>query len=209
MPLALRSRRFAALAFDVSCLSRRDGLRTTLGTVTHTTFARHELHVLIKPLDAVEAVSLESRLRIGEAGPGSLPALAEFNRRRCDTRATHRFADNLARRYHGLIAHENAELAGYYWWLDATAEPHPHLARLGIELGPRDVYGFDFVLDERHRGAGRAVDFLFQVESRLRELGYERLWGYVDGANTAARWLYSMRGYQVARTLQRRRGSMR
>ena len=210
MPRSLQPRRFAALASDVSCLYRRDGLRPALGTVARGVgFARHELHVLVKALEAADAVSPAPRLRLDEAGPESLAALAEFNRERCDTRATRRFADNLARRYHGLIAHEDSDLAGYYWWLDATAEPHPHLARLGIELTPRDVYGFDFFLDERHRGGGRAVDFLAQVESRLRTRGYERLWGYVDGENTAARWLYSMRGYEVARTLHRRPGAMR
>jgi GNAT superfamily N-acetyltransferase len=210
MRRAPHSRRIAALAYDVACLARRDGVGAVAHSVAATTFARGDLHVLVKRLDAIEPIAFAPRLRLSELGRASLSELAEFNRRRCDTRASHRFAANLERRYHGFIAHDDGELAGYYWWLDATAEPHPHLGRLGIELAPRDVYGFDFLLDERHRGEGRAVDFLHQVETRLRERGYDRLWGYVDGANTAARWLYSMRGYEVAHTLPgRRRASMR
>jgi GNAT superfamily N-acetyltransferase len=202
-----------ALASDVRCLARRHGPRAAariLGAaVLDSAFPRHDLHVLVKPLDAIGQISFEQRLRVGEVGPESLVALAEFNRARCDTRASHRFAANLERRYHGFTAHEDGRLVGHYWWLDDTAEPHPHLQRLGIALGPQDVYGFDFFLDERHRGEGRAVGFLFEVESRLRERGYERLWGYVEGANTAARWLYSMRGYETVRTLRGRRGAMR
>ena len=207
-------RRLSALAFDVRCLARRHGARATArivgAAVLDSAVPRHDLHVLVKPLDAIAPVSFEPRLRVGELGPQSLRALAAFNRARCDTRASRRFEGNLGRRYHGFSAHEDGALVGHYWWLDATAEPHPHLARLGIELGPGDAYGFDFYLDERHRGDGRAVDFLFQVESRLRDRGYERLWGYVEASNTGARWLYSMRGYETVRTLRRhRRGTMR
>jgi GNAT superfamily N-acetyltransferase len=208
MPLR-RLRRCATLASDVRCRARRDGLRATARDVAGAAFGQSELQVLLKRLDAVAAISFEPRLRLSELGPESLAELDTLNRRRCDTTATHRFQADLGRRYHGVTAHEDGELAGYYWWLDATAEPHPHLAVLGIELAPRDVYGFDFFLDERHRGGGRAVDFLFQIESLLRERGYERLWGYVEAANTAARWLYSVRGYEVARTLRRRRISLR
>lgn len=207
-------RRLRALTFDVRCLARRHGVRATariLGAaVLDSALPRQDLLVLVKSLDAIAPISFEPRLRVDDLGPESLGALAAFNRDRCDTRASERFEANLGRRYHGFTAHEDGALVGHYWWLDATAEPHPHLARLGIELGPRDAYGFDFFLDERHRGEGRAIDFLFQVESRLRDRGHERVWGYVDASNTAARWLYSMRGYATVRTLRRhRRGAMR
>jgi GNAT superfamily N-acetyltransferase len=202
--------RFAALARDVACMWRRHGLPTMVRTIADKAFARDDLHVVIKRLDSIAPLPFAPRLQLAEIGPNALAELAELNRRRCDTRASHRFAANLERRYQGFTAHADGELAGYYWWLDAGAAPHPHLDRLGIELAPGDVYGFDFLLDEHHRGDGRAVEFLFHVESRLRERGYERLWGYVHGANTGARWLYSMRGYEVAHTLHgRRRSSMR
>ena len=47
--------------------------------------------------------------------------------------------------------------------------------------------------------AGNSVEFLHKVETRLRDLGYETLWGYVVADNKPARWLYSMRGYRPVR----------
>jgi ribosomal protein S18 acetylase RimI-like enzyme len=87
------------------------------------------------------------------------------------------------------------DVAGYYWWVDAGAG-HPHLERLGIRLGPRDVYGYDFFLAEEHRGGGRAGEAVYGVETALAARGYEGLWGYVRADNLPARWLYSTRGYE-------------
>jgi GNAT superfamily N-acetyltransferase len=209
----LRDIPLAALASDIRCLARNHGTRSALGTVGRglagSLYDREEVQVLVKRLDAIQPISFPPRLRVDELDPGSLPALAELNRARCDTRADHRFARNLQRRYHGFTGHENGVLAGYYWWLDARADGHAHLDRLDIELGAADVYGFDFFLAESHRGEGRAVELLYHVETRLRDRGYERLWGYVSAGNGPARWLYSLRGYEVARTLRVRPGSLR
>ena len=68
-----------------------------------------------------------------------------------------------------------------------------------MELQDGDVYGFDFFLAPEHRGDGRAVEFLHAIETRLRGRGHDRLWGYVRGDNRPARWLYSMRGYEVVK----------
>jgi GNAT superfamily N-acetyltransferase len=202
----------AAVASDVRCLARTHGLRTALGAVARgvtDSYATDELQVLVKPLDEIVPMAIPSRLRVEDLGPGSLPALAQLNRARCDTRADRRFARNLERRYHGFIAHEDGTPAGYYWWLDEDAQGHDHLEQLGIRLGRTDAYGFDFFLAEAHRGEGRAGEFLHHVETRLRDRGYERLWGYVSERNTPARWLYSTRGYSVERTVRRRPGAMR
>jgi GNAT superfamily N-acetyltransferase len=189
-----------ALAVDIGCLARRDGARATLRKVGGA-FPRSELLVLVKRLEATEAITFERRLVVSELGPGSLPALAEFNRRRCDTRATERFTSDLARGRRGFVAHDDGRLAGYYWWADGD---HPHLARLGVTLAARDVYGFDFYLAAEHRGDGRAVEFLYAIELALRERGYDRLWGYVRGDNRPARWLYSSRGYEVVKHVRSR-----
>jgi GNAT superfamily N-acetyltransferase len=209
----LRERPLAALASDLRCLARTQGARSALGTlgrgVAESVYAREDIHVLVKRLDDVTPISFAPRLRVAEIDTGLLPELAALNRARCDTRADHRFARNLRRRYRGFAGREDGTLAGYYWWTDSRAESHAHLDRLGIELGAADAYGFDFFLAAAHRGEGRAVEFLHHVETRLRDLGYERLWGYVAGTNTPARWLYNLRGYEVAGTRRLRRGSMR
>jgi hypothetical protein len=43
------------------------------------------------------------------------------------------------------------------------------------------------------------------VESRLRDLGYETLWGYVVADNKPARWLYGLRGYRPITKVAARR----
>jgi GNAT superfamily N-acetyltransferase len=182
-----------ALARDIACLTRRDGLRVTTRKLAGA-FGRRELLVLVKRLDAIEAITFEPRLTLSELGPGALPALARLNRRRCDTRANGRFASDLEHGFRGFVAHVDGELVGYYWWADRE---HPHLDRLGVELAHGDVYGFDFFLAEEHRGDGRATEFLYAIETALRERGYARLWGYVRGDNRPARWLYGARGYEV------------
>jgi len=165
-----------------------------------------ELIVLAKRLDDIEAIALEQRLEIAELHAADLPALAGFNRRRCDTRATARFAAGLDRGDRGFVARlDGGEVAGFYWWADRD---HPHLDRLGIRLADGDVYGFDFFLAEEHRGEGRAVEFLHGIETRLRAFGYERVWGYVRADNRPARWLYSMRGYEAVDSVHLKLGRM-
>jgi GNAT superfamily N-acetyltransferase len=208
----LRSSPLAALAADLRCVARRRGSREAVDLARRTLVATVrpvEVLVLLKALDAVAPITFTPRLQIADLGPASLPELAELGRRTCTTRADGRFAANLERRYHGYIASEAGRPAGYYWWHDASACPHPHLARLGIRLGPGDVYGFDFFLAEEHRGEGRAVEFLHAVETRLRDAGHRRLWGYVAAANAPARWLYAARGYETVRALHLRPASMR
>jgi GNAT superfamily N-acetyltransferase len=189
-----------ALAVDIGCLVRRDGLRTTVGKVGGV-LARSELIVLVKRLDAIEEITFERRLEVTELDRGSLPALTALNRRRCDTRASERFAAALAGGRRGFVAYDDGRLAGYYWWADGD---HPHLDRLGVTLADGDVYGFDFFLAAEHRGDGRAVEFLYAIELALRERGYDRVWGYVRGDNRPARWLYSSRGYEVVKHVRSR-----
>jgi GNAT superfamily N-acetyltransferase len=197
--------RLRALASDIGCLARRDGVVPTVRKIGRG-LGSEELIVLAKRLDDIEEIAVEQRLEIADLGPADLPALAGFNRRRCDTRATARFAAGLERGDRGFVARlGGGEVAGFYWWADRE---HPHLDRLGISLAEADVYGFDFFLAEEHRGEGRAVEFLHGIETRLRALGYERLWGYVRSDNRPARWLYSMRGYEAVDNVHLKLGRM-
>jgi ribosomal protein S18 acetylase RimI-like enzyme len=185
--------RLRLLARDVVCLARTGGLGR-LGEVV----GNAELLVIVKRLDDIAPITVESRLSVEELDASALPALDRFNRRRCASRATARFASDLAAGRCGFVARARDEIAGYYWWADAGTG-HPHLGALGIELGPRDVYGFDFFLAEEHRGGGRASEVLHGVETRLAARGFESVWGYVRADNRPARWLYRMRGYEETR----------
>ena len=190
---------------DVGCLLRRDGVRETVRRVAGG-FRQGDLLVLLKRLDEIHDISFHAALEIEDLAPHSLSALAELNRRRCDTRANARFAADIEHGYHGFVALLDGGIVGYFWWTDGD---HPHLRRLGVELQPGDVYGFDFFVAAEQRGEGRAVAFLHAIETALVERGYTRLWGYVRADNRPARWLYSMRGYEVFKHVRLRVGRMR
>jgi GNAT superfamily N-acetyltransferase len=201
----------AALA-DLRCLYRRHGLRELLrklaGRVRSIVSSREEVVVLRKDLRAVTEMEFSESLRIEELKPSDLPALFEFNRRRCDSKANGRAVADVRQGYQGFAGYVGGELVGYYWWVDREIEPsHRDIERyaLEIQLDDRAVYGFDFFLLEEHRGGGNSVEFLHKVESRLRDLGYETLWGYVVADNKPARWLYSMCGYAPVRRVASRR----
>jgi GNAT superfamily N-acetyltransferase len=197
--------RLGALVSDIRCLIGRDGIEPTLKKVRDG-FQGHDLIVVAKRLDEIAGVALDRRLAVSDLTESDLPALAEFSRSRCDRRAEGRFAARLEDGDRGFVARADGEVAGYYWWADRD---HPHLEHLGIRLADREVYGFDFFLAEEHRGEGRAVECLHGIETRLRDRGYDRVWGYVRSDNRPARWLYSSRGYDSVGKVHLRLGRMR
>jgi GNAT superfamily N-acetyltransferase len=197
---------------DLRCLHRRHGslelLRKVAGRARSAAFSREEIVVLRKDLRDVTEMEFSESLRIEELRPDDLPALFEFNRRRCDSKANARAVNDVRQGYRGYAGYVGDDLVGYYWWVDRQIEPrHRDIENYGLEidLDDRAVYGFDFFLLEEHRGGGNSVEFLHKVETRLRDLGYETLWGYVVADNRPARWLYSMRGYQPVRKVAARR----
>jgi GNAT superfamily N-acetyltransferase len=147
-------------------------------------------------------------LQVRELGPEQMPALAELNRKRGRPEIQRLFAEYLGHGFHAFVAYLGGELVGYYWWVDRNIpRRYTDLHKLGleIELGEQDVYGSHFFLIEEHRGGGVAADFLFDVESSLRDRGFTRLWGYVAGGNRPARWVYSTRGYKPTWVIRLRR----
>lgn len=189
----------------VSALRRRlseDGPRAAarfLGERLRAQVYERERHlVLVKDLSSVTVPARRGNVRVEDLERRHLPALSELNRHREDRTGDARFAGDLANGYAGFVAFDGDDLVGCYWWCDATMPPHREFQEVarGVELGPGDVYGTDFHVDERHRKGGTAMDFLFQIETRLGERGYERLWGTVDATNRLARWTYGARGYE-------------
>lgn len=173
-----------------------------------------QVTILLKNLDSIAEPRRRSALEVVPLGAGHLPGLSELNRRRGRPGVDRRFRDNLTRGIEGFVGIREGETIGYYWWVGAEQEAsHPDLDWLGdwLQMQPGDVYGSDFYVLPEHRAGGTANEFLFAVESGLRERGFSRLWGYVDSGNRQARWLYSSRGYEptldltVRRFLSRRR----
>ncbi len=180
---------------------RERGVGGTLGRLAGATtegYVSEELIVLLKDLGEVVEPKEIDRLRVEDFDPAMLPQLHAMNRERGDEEEDRYFDQSVERGFHGFAAFAEDRMVGWYWWVDRdNPVAHPDLYRLGrgFELEPRDVYGASFFLIEEYRGGGRAGEFLFRVESALRDRGYKRLWGYVDSDNRPARWLYATRGY--------------
>ena len=104
------------------------------------------------------------------------------------------------RGYPVMFAEVAGRIVGFLWWVDARfssgERAHPHLARYGIRLGPREAYAFDFFLEPGSRGGGNANEFLSTFDRHLRSRGFERVWGFVASDNKPARWLYSLCGWR-------------
>jgi GNAT superfamily N-acetyltransferase len=171
-------------------------------------YADERLIVIVKELDSVVEPWRRGELQVSDLRPEDMSQLAELNRTRGRPEIQRLFVDYAERGFHGFLARLDGELVGYYWWVDRDVpRRYTDLQKLGleIELGEQDVYGSHFFLIEEHRGGGVAADFLFEVESSLRDRGFTRLWGYVAGGNRPARWVYSTRGYKPTWVIRLRR----
>ena len=80
-----------AIASDIRCLGRRDGFIKTVRRVGGG-LRGHDVVVIAKSLDEIADIAFEERMELADLGVADLPALAEFNARRCDRRATGRGA---------------------------------------------------------------------------------------------------------------------
>jgi GNAT superfamily N-acetyltransferase len=152
----------------------------------------------------------------GDASPGTLLRYCAFEggdpavldriaaARHLDAEDRERLRLFARRGYSALFAEGDGRIVGFMWWVDAklTGErAHPHLARYGIRLGPREAYVFDFFLEPGFRGGGNANDFLSRFDQHLRSRGFERLWGFVASDNKPARWLYSLCGWRPRKVI--------
>jgi GNAT superfamily N-acetyltransferase len=196
-------------ARDIWCLWQEVGPKAALGALGD--IARSQVYlesdeiVLVKELDAAPPPA-DGALRLEEADTSHLPLLAEFNRRQCNTSRTHRFAKGLAEGRRGLLGFRDGELMGYFWWHDAAqAVDGFYLTRFGVRLAEDEMYGYDLFIAPEHRGRGTPAAFVAAVEAELARLGYRRMYGFVDGRNVPARWLWATRGHQVVMRARTRR----
>lgn len=156
--------------------------------------------VLIKELDESGDAPLRSRLQVS-AHDGGDPAFLDRIPAtwRADPDQVALLRIYARRGYRALFAEMEGTIVGHMWWVDGRAanlQPHPHLTRYGVRLGPREAWAFNFFLDPRYRGGGNANEFLARFERHLRRRGFERVWGVVASDNKPARWLYSLCGWR-------------
>ena len=168
---------------------------------------RETVLVIVKRLDEIAVPARRADVRLEPLERRHLPALRELNRERGDLEGDGRFAADVDAGYGGFVGFRGDALIGCYWWADGDMPEHRDMRELGlgIQLGPRDVYGFDLYVHKRHRSGGTANEILHQVETTLRERGFERLWGWVVADNGSARWTYEARGYATTWTVERTR----
>jgi GNAT superfamily N-acetyltransferase len=196
-------------ARDLSLLLREQGPKAALAVIWD--IARAQLYVktdeivLRKELVSGEPPATRT-MRLEEAEAHHLPLLAEFNRRQCNTSRTRRFEKGLAEGKRALLGFRDGTLIGYIWWHDATqAADGFYLTRFGVDLAESDVYGYDLFIAPEHRGHGTPAHFIAGVEAELARLGYRRMYGFVDGLNVPARWLWTTSGHEVVMRRQTRR----
>ena len=199
------------LVDDLRALRRRTSLRELAGKaggrVRGLLLDELALVELVHALDEPVAPPRAATMPVEPIDASSLPALHELNRRRCATRKTRRFASDLAAGCAGWVAFRGGEAVGYYWFADhRAARGHRDLRRIpgSVAPGPGEVYGYDLFLLDEARGGNAAGELLAHVESRLRERGVRRIWGYVEADNRPARWLYATRRYRATRRLATR-----
>lgn len=182
---------------------REGGLRGTFErglTRLRQGYASEEVIVLVKRLEAIVEPRRPAAFDVVDLTPGHLPDLYALNRRRGEQAGDRYFENCVAAGFQGFVALSGGEAIGYYWWVDRDSpQPHPDTWKLGSDfvLEEGDVYGSSLYLLEEHRGGNAAGQFLFRIETALRERGYRRIWGYVDSDNRPARWTYDLRGYEA------------
>lgn len=112
----------------------------------------------------------------------------------------------LANNFRVTMAMLGEKPIGFVWWTDSQIDTpesvHPHVERLGIELGEKDLYGFDLQILPQHQGDNVAGDFFHLYKMHLRSMGYQIIWGCAEKDNLPAMWLHRMQRHEAIRTIR-------
>jgi GNAT superfamily N-acetyltransferase len=215
--------RARALLSDFRCMARKLGFWRTvhklavsmLRRIVAVVSPRDAELVLVKDLTKAAYTAgdgrdlgtsgREQRWRIEPLQENHCAALLRMHEDACSLRQGRRVLSNVRSGYRGFVVNLDGEAIGYFWWIDKRIAPqHPHLVRYEIDLGSDEAYCFQYFIAPDYRGEGLANDVLASIEAELHQLGYKRLWGYVESVNLPARWLYSVTGWDTVRAIQRR-----
>ena len=170
-------------------------------------YMEERLIVFVKDLDSIVEPWREGDLRVEDLGAEHLPGLSELNRKRGRPEVDRRFAATSSR-----ASTASSPTAARSWsaTTGGSTATCPRCIRTCASSGWGSSSARATSTDRtsscsRSTAGGLATDFLFKVESSLRDRGYERLWGYVASDNRPARWIYSTRGYVPMWTVHRTR----
>ncbi|MCB9645998.1 MAG: hypothetical protein H6730_05270 [Deltaproteobacteria bacterium] len=134
----------------------------------------------------------------------TLPALLDMLAPAQRERVRQRFLEGVL----GFVAFDpKGAVIGYTFFVPGSDDPlrvvHPDLTWLPVRPTAREVYAFDYFLDEQARGAGGP--FVRAVQEEQHHMGYTASYGYVYADNRAAAWLYRTTGWkETARVKERR-----
>jgi RimJ/RimL family protein N-acetyltransferase len=193
---------------QVLALYKQMGLKQTVPQVYSAlrfkAYHEQERLILSKRLDDDPPRQAQPQLVVRSAEQSDTEALLRFTR-------THRpqmtwyVRKYLRNRYRGVVAFRGEEVIGLFWWVDRHVDPkHPDLVLQDLQLEEAHAYGFAYYIAPEHRGGGTATEVVSRVFAMLRDLGYQRIWGYVDADNVPARWLYSLVGFEATRRVRLR-----
>lgn len=111
----------------------------------------------------------------------------------------------LANNFRVTMAMLGEKPIGFVWWTDSQVDTpecvHPHVERFGIELGEKDVYGFDLQILPEYHGDNVAGDFFHLYKMQLLSMGYQIVWGCAEKDNLPAMWLHRMQRHEAVRTI--------
>jgi RimJ/RimL family protein N-acetyltransferase len=185
------------------------GYRAVLRRLLERIYDRRELIILEKALEPAAAGRGQADGgELVEAREGSAAeVLALSDILNGGPGAEKRDAEFLSQGYRCAICFVDGDAVGSCWWTDArllgsgTESRDPQISLFDITLEEGDAWGFRYRFPIAHRGGGNSTRGLRAIEDLLSREGYTRLVGCVAPENTAARWLYQIRGFEPVRTV--------
>ncbi len=128
-------------------------------------------------------------------GPGDLDPGLRYPLRSRRERA-HLF---LERGYQSILLADGERVVGDVWYAapghSRVDGVHPHARWFGFDLADA-AYMFDMHIESDRRSRGLSTVFWGTTLHRMRDLGFARVYGYFDAANTPALWVHRLLGYQ-------------
>lgn len=188
---------------------KKRNLNDLIKLLKRTIYSYSEDIILVKDLNDIKEFPLKNGLEIQSIEKKDIPALLLFRKQagNYERHSLRSFNEYFKNNCNGLIAKLNGEIIGYIWW--GNNKMQTNFSNISskfyvkeIKLAPSEAYGFDFFIDSKHRGNGRAIDFKTRFFSVLHNMGYERTFGVVEADNIPARWIYKLVGYKEIRKVK-------